>query len=206
MIICHRHRYVFLHIPKTAGTSIETALGLRDGPTGGWLPGACEVVGRTKHHVLPKAIPRNYFVFTFVRDPWDRILSYYMFRREPRNEGRKNILQAEREMSFEDWLMNLDRFRRHWRINAAFNIAVAPQAETVGALPHLVGRFERLADDLAEVGRRIGVHPAPLRNVNPTTRKREPYAHYYTDAARELVADLYREDIERFGYRFQAVR
>ncbi|RLA18258.1 MAG: sulfotransferase [Gammaproteobacteria bacterium] len=202
MVISHQHHFVFLHLPKTAGTSIEVALGLRYGRTGGWDPNSCEIVGETKHHVVPAAIPQDYTVFTFVRNPWDRILSYYMFRREPRNAKRRNIHPDERRISFRDWLLRLDEFRRYRRINAAFTIAVDNQSRIIGDLPQFVGRFENLTEDLNIICERVGVEPTALSNVNPTVHKTEAYAYYYTDETRDIVARLYREDIDRFGYEF----
>jgi hypothetical protein len=62
-------------------------------------------------------------------------------------------------------------------------------------------RFERLADDFAEVSRHIFGEEVrlPKRNVS-----RDPthYRDFYDAAGRALIAEKYRDDIEAFGYRF----
>jgi chondroitin 4-sulfotransferase 11 len=205
MIISHKYRYVFLHIPKTAGTSIEQALGLRAGKDGGWTPGTCKIAGRTKHHIEPHMIPKGYFVFTFVRNPWDRILSYYMFRREPRSRHRRSIHPDERKISYRDWLLRLAEFSRYRHINPAFQIAISSQNRLIRDHPHFIGRYENLAEDFLHICTQVGLQPRPLQKVNPTTQKKRPYADYYTEETAKIVARLYCDDIERFGYRFQGV-
>lgn len=203
MVVSHKQRYVFLHIPKTAGTSIEVGLGLRSDSTGGWLPGACEIVGRSKHHIEPDLLPPGYFIFTFVRNPWDRIISYYLFRREPRNQHRINIHPDERRISFRDWLLRLGEFSRYRRINAEFRIAINSQNNLIRDYPHFIGRYEHLQDDFLALCDRLGLPPRVLPIVNPTTQKTRHYSHYYTDETRAIVAQMFQDDIVRFGYEFQ---
>src|SRR5258707_7699115 len=65
-------RCIFIHIPKTAGTSLSQAL-----------------FGRHSRHIpyieYEKGNPRKfrqYFKFTFVRNPWDRLVSTYFFLKQ----------------------------------------------------------------------------------------------------------------------------
>jgi len=70
--------FVFIHIPKTGGTSIRTALDL-------WS---------TTHHTTAREMRRMHpessgqFYFTVVRNPWDRIVSY---AHSLRGRKRKNV-------------------------------------------------------------------------------------------------------------------
>jgi hypothetical protein len=222
MIVNHQYRYVFLHIPKTGGSSIEAALGLREQEDGAekppkdvrafhpgykWLdtsPDTYERIGRTKHHIKEDRIPDGYFVFSFVRNPWDRILSYYLFRNhEPRALQRKNpIKKKETKMDFTSWLKTLERLRAK-RKHVDFLAATAPQYETLGDLPDFVGKLENLENDFAFICRKIGFEPKELLNVNPTTVKNKHYSLYYDDESIDLVASRYAVDIEQYGYHFE---
>ena len=202
MIVSHRHRFVFLHIPKTAGTSICVGLGLRSGETGGWVKDSCVIVGRTKHHIVPQEIPENYFVFTFVRNPWDRILSYYMFRNDPRNADRKSIHPKERKISFKKWLQQLDKFKKYRRINRAFSIAISQQADIIENFAAYVGRYEFLERDIQFICKKVGMTTPVLQIVNSSTKKTRPYGEYYDAESRDIVAQMYNKDIELFDYKF----
>ena len=195
MIVNHEHKFVFLHIPKTGGTSIATALSSRD---------RAQKVGRTKHHVVPELMPEGYFVFTFVRNPWDRMLSYYLFRHsEPRTGHRKTIHPDERRIGFSDWLKRLDEFSAWENINPAFHIAVSPQRNTVGDLPDFTGRFESMQADLEKVCTRLGIDGVELTNVNKTSTKKKHYASYFDDESVELIEKRFKPDIDHYGYNFE---
>ena len=71
-MIDHKNRFIFIHIPRTGGSSIERALGHRD-----WW----SIHPPSKHlttHIAKKIYAKywkDYFKFTFVRNPWDRMVS-----------------------------------------------------------------------------------------------------------------------------------
>ena len=73
-MINHEYKFIFLHIPKTAGVSVGTTLydlvGIDDLYDG----------FKIHHDIVSEKNLRDYFVFTFVRNPWDRMTSEYKFR------------------------------------------------------------------------------------------------------------------------------
>ena len=74
LTINHEYKFIFLHIPKTAGVSVGTTLydlvGIDDLYDG----------FKIHHDIVSEKNLRDYFVFTFVRNPWDRMTSEYKFR------------------------------------------------------------------------------------------------------------------------------
>jgi len=74
-MIIHKHKAFFFHIQKTGGTSMQTAWGWnRKNPPPGqhWMP------SRTRKE-FGQRIWNEFFKFTFVRNPWDRLVSFYCY-------------------------------------------------------------------------------------------------------------------------------
>ena len=181
--------FVFVHIPKTAGTSIMTALGITK-----------------KRHLTVREIVdeigadawRGAFTFAFVRNPWDRVVSDFRYRVK-RNYGSLR----DCPIPFRDWVLRTygpDRdpiYFDHPRMFASQRewLAGASGAPDVD----LVGRFEDLEADFARIADRLGIrHALPHRNATP----RVDYRLMYDATTRDLVGRWYADDVETFGYRF----
>ena len=186
------HRCVFIHIPKAAGTSLTRTL--------------FAAPSRHLHYnEYQRTNPRKfqqYFKFTFVRNPFDRLYSAYTFLQK----GGLNALDrawAEQQLaSFPDfesfvhgWVTpdNISSWvhfkpQHFWTCNASFNLQV-----------DFVGRFERMDADVARVQERLGLPVAPLPKINVTSRPRSA-EDPYTAEMRAIVAQVYRADFELFGY------
>ena len=234
-MICPEQRCLFVHIPKTAGQSIERVFLALNGLD--WE--TREALLLRENHDPAKGPPRlahltaqdylrygyltpdqfaTYFKFAFVRNPWARMVSLY-----------RHLTYG---VSFRKYVLGAFR-KRVWKEMYWF---VRPQVEFVvgedGAmLVDFVGRFERLQEDFDTVCQQLGLPPMKLPHVNKAqdhARKTRPGLHprpllrylrkgyyrrpapqfphwrdYYDEETRQLVETLYREDIERFGYRFE---
>jgi hypothetical protein len=193
-----RRKLLFIHIPKTAGVSIEHSL-----------------FGRTlfRHKsfrqfelAFSKSQLASLFKFTFVRNPWDRLVSAWTFLREGgMNEQdkewfSKNIAQFPDFESFVmKWLagQNVVRTYVHFQPQMVFTRTGRGTVEL-----DFVGRFENLADDFERLSRLVGA-TAPLESRNRTPKRdARSYRDYYTPESAGVVARLYREDIRTFGYEF----
>jgi hypothetical protein len=213
MIVSHHRRYVFVHIPKTGGTSLTLALEagagpddiiLSDTPEGRRRRGrvrGVQAAGRLWKHsrladieglVAPEALD-EYLLVTLVRNPWDRAVSYYHWLR---GQGFAHpTVDLARALPFADFL-------RHPETAAALGVAAAEyltDAEGRERTGHYL-RLEHLAEDAGPIARRIGLPPGPLPRANRT--ERGDYRLYYDDALAEHLGALAAEDVARFGYRF----
>jgi len=92
-MIFHRYKCVFIHIPRTGGTSIEASFEKED------RSGERHIFA----HEIP-SLPADHFKFSFVRDPWDRMLSYYRWRKSPESVWVQEFERAKIEESFVSWL------------------------------------------------------------------------------------------------------
>ncbi len=129
---------------------------------------------------------RSYFKFAFDRNPWDRQVSWYLYKTKS-----KRI-----RPSFERFMQ--DRRRAFVNNYAIYTIDGALAVD-------FVGRYENLQDelakalDLAGVGRHLKV---PRTNVTPDKDQARDYRSYYSDATRERVAEWYAPEIALLHYGF----
>ena len=136
------------------------------------------------------------FRFTVVRNPWDRMVSNFIFfcRSEHRHLRRQQFasLHAAPVADFREFVEIAGRrANHHWQ----------PQDLYVPAAVDFVGRMEDLETAVARICAAAGLPMKPVYRVNTTDHGH--YSGYYDDATRALVAERYRRDIERFGYEFE---
>lgn len=186
---------IFVRIPKTASRSVALSLF-------GNLGGAHTDVRRYRQ-VFDREFDR-YFKFAFVRNPWDRLVSTYFFlknggitaRAREWSEAHLSVFTSFGEF-VDAWVTqeNVAKWR-NFRPQHAFVCDVDGRV----ALDY-VGCFERLAQGVDAVSRRLGVRAA-LLHENRTPGRHTDYRTYYTDGTAERVGRVYARDVELFGYRF----
>jgi sulfotransferase famil protein len=201
-MISLKKRFLFVHIPKTAGNSIQSVLrdysedelvALRGEQDGVERFGLRNPRYKVKKHstlaeyraALGEAEFGTLYKFTCVRNPWDRMVSYYFTPTQnaevwDRKKFRKIISVA---LSVADYLQ-LDK----------------SEEDPFGNVDSFI-RFENLADDFRAVCAALGILPTTLPRYNRS--KREHYSEYYDEELRELVRGRFAAEIERFGYTFE---
>jgi len=214
MIISPGRNYIFVHIPKTGGTSLATALEARamaDDILIGDTPKAqrrkrrlqgAQSAGRLWKHSTLRDIAglvsddfiAGATVFTLVRNPWDRMVSYYHWLREQSFDHPAVALSQRHTFS---------GFLRHPSTAAAlrrtpYRSYVTDQAGVMRA-SHFI-RLEHLAADLAPVQAKLGL-ALEIPHINASTRT-GTYQSHYSDSDSSYLADICAEDIEFFGYMF----
>lgn len=195
MIISPSKRFIFVHVPKTAGTSVSAALT----PFGwSWLQHP-----RTKHETIAEfhkrtfGLFRRYFSFGFARNPWDRAISAYHFvRTQPDKPVPKTLT------SFERFLADIEAGAAWTQsFKLVSNQASFLLTRTGSPAVDFIGRYENLRSDFASVQARLGLS-LPLPHLNPT-QARGHYSQYYTPELAEAVARIWHADIAAFGYQFE---
>ncbi|MFO1486921.1 MAG: sulfotransferase family 2 domain-containing protein [Verrucomicrobiota bacterium] len=215
MLIDENQKFVFVHVHKTAGLSLEQVLQRR-------FPTAKTHHSRHLHaRLVIREVGRERwdacYRFAFVRNPWDRLVSWYSM-----------ILEAKKKLKF------FQRFSRHPFPNEIWNYAVRNSRDFESFLTNctavindhgcdksfaynqldyltdddgklavnFVGRFENLAADVDVVFRQLGIPEEKLPRINSS--KHTHYSEWYNPRTRDLVAERFARDIETFGYRFEA--
>ena len=200
-MISLQKRFLFVHIPKTAGNSIQSVLrdysedqlvALRKEQDGIERFGLHNPKYKVRKHstlseyydALGNEQFRNLYKFTCVRNPWDRMVSYYFTpTQNPETWNRKKFRETiSKAVSVSDYL-RLDNSERDPFANV-----------------DRIMQFENLADDFRAVCAAIGIPPPALPQYNRSSR--EHYSKYYDDELCELVRARFAAEIERFNYTF----
>lgn len=216
MLISKKYGFLFVHIAKTGGTSIRTALTplMRRDPSR-WLQSVCSrISGLTGHRLgvkfprhakaiaaremLPGDYFRGLFKFAFVRNPWDlQVSSYHHIRRE-----RPHLMAGIEDFpGFIRWKLDPER-PYQFHVDTSIQLQWDYLRDLNGdPLVDFVGRYENLEADFAEVCRRIGTPGLRLPHRRKAT-DRADYRSYYDAETTEAVARYFQKDIEAGGYTF----
>lgn len=196
LVPCDHHRCIFVRVPKCATQSIARSLF-------GNLGGGHLTIDQYRL-VYPAREFHAFYKFAFVRNPWDRLVSAYFFLSKGGvNDYDKNWFDdnlsgyADFEAFVEQWLTPE---------HADSGLHFRPQHRFL-CLPNgslgvdYVAYYERIEQDYEVIARHIGAAPT-LKHVNASANRRRDYRDYYTPRMRDIVADVYAQDIALFGYRF----
>ncbi|WP_299547064.1 sulfotransferase family 2 domain-containing protein [uncultured Tateyamaria sp.] len=214
MILSAGRKYVFVHAPKTGGTAMALALearAMKDDIMLGDTPKALkrrhrvqgvETRGRLwKHSTLADInglVPSldGLFAFTLVRNPWDRMVSYYHWLREQAFDHPAVALAAQ--MEFCDFACAA-LIRSSMQASPARHYMTDADGDERCDLYIRLEHFDTDADPLWDhLGFRLHLPP----DINASERSAD-YRAYYSDTARSAVAEACAEDIERFAYTFE---
>lgn len=200
-IISRTNRFIFVHVPKTAGKSLRSVLIEH----GSYLPDTPELYLNPN---LPTRDPRHargfkiaayvgaedwqsYYSFGFVRNPWDRLVSLYHFvLKTPRHRIHDEVSNMD-FTSFALYFLSHDPEPMwNWLADESGNKIVSD-----------VYRFEDLSECYEKIMKRCEIaHPPPLPHLNKSDRGH--YRHYYSDNIAEKVQYLYHHEISLFDYSF----
>lgn len=205
MILSHRHRFVFLAVPRTGSQSVRAALRpyldpgdeeqaawrtrrrLRTPALAALEHGHITATEAASH--LPPAIWEEFFTFTFVRNPWDRFLSAAMLHFNDSTLFRKRPIECLDLLLQSDTLMT----RLHFRSQVEFVLNARGELGV-----NEVGRLESLETDFARIAGRIGLPDIRLEHHHASSPM-DRHAWRTTRLVRRVV-ERYREDYETFGY------
>lgn len=197
-----KYRCVFLHNPKAAGTTIEKLLEIPNNPTFllnySYPDPRQPALQHLPYSHLLKLIPEKmaqYFKFTFVRNPWDRVVSTYHWN-------------SRGKFSFEEFVDMIDdlyrrsdptEFHKLPEFSKIFGSHFYPQHFYDG-VDVTVYRFEDFTNETKKLLAKFGISkPIPVLNK----RDHRHYSSYYTPRTQDIIGRIYSTDIQLYGYRFE---
>ena len=195
MIISHKHKFIFFHIPKCAGSSIFYSLcknlKYHDSESRAIVNDDIAILAtnnsKASNSVISQHISfRNlnsclninlddYYKFCFVRNPWDRVVSYYTYQKI--------------KIPFDEYVKNSRDCQFNW---------IQTREKEIGV--DFVGKTENLQEDFDQICESIGIDKfkTPHRNKS----QRSNYQDYYNEESKQAVLHNYSKDVAAFGYQF----
>lgn len=212
-MISHEHQCIFIHIPKTAGTSIEYLLS--------------EKTSGSLHEPLSfyekEPMFGTYFKFTFVRNPWARLYSVFNYYKKGGNQSHKKLYHPRYFMySLKRGFKNVQRYTdvdiankmptdfecfclKYLRDRKDFfgRNALLPQVDFLasnnGVSIDFIGKFETLQRDISFVKKKLSIHKTLEHRRK---QKSTDYRVVYDATTHDLVEAFYKEDVQTFDYSF----
>ena len=186
-MINHKHKFIFIHVPRTGGSSIESQFNYNEGRE------------KNKHWTLydwqnhlDQEVFNDYFKFTFIRNPWDIVISNYVstWYNDKKHGGAIGKRSGK----------SLEYFLRHFTLpihqhgDSFFDFFDPEKID-------FIGKFENRKQDLGFISNKIEYEISSGIHIRKNFKQKH-YTKYYDDETRQIVAERYAKDIEYFGYKF----
>ena len=197
MILSYNPKLIFIHLPKTGGTSFTH--GLRPYLKGKVVYGSQQNPD-WKHHVRAKDFKSrlpdydDFFTFTIVRNPYDRIYSWCSMMNAKQMVGKP---------------VDKDTFKK-WLFFGSKNMKTIPQKNNQydwlvdkddNIIVDYIGRFESLQSHFDEIVTKIGGVKTDLPKRRVSNRIRD-YREVYDQESIEFIKEYHGKDLEYFNYSF----
>ncbi len=206
-MISYSHKCIFVHIPKTGGTSLSDIvwprhkrvesdlwMGFVDDYHNKYQTGGLQHLRATQiRQEVGDAVFEEFYKFAIVRDPWDKAVSQYAFMKK--RQDLRDFIGMKEGDTFKAYLSLIQK-RAH--------VQWMPQRDFLyddsgRLMVDFVGRFESFDDDVRGILAHLGIGGIEIPHMNKSMRR--DLSNYYDDEALEVVRSLYQADIETFGYR-----
>ena len=214
-MISHKHKVIFIHIPKCAGTSI-TELLFKDVKLDWKKPnydihyGWCPERKIHMQHATPEQMINlglineetwnRYFKFTIIRNPWSRALSDYLWIQKDRNVKGKFKDYIKRKGDFLKILNDqTDCYYRGDHLNSQTSYLKNRNLNRINKII----RFENLSNEIPELLSTLGFENNNIPHKNPGKKKYKHYSEFFSQKNKKLVEIKFREDILNLNYSFE---
>jgi len=191
----YNNKYVFLHIPRTGGSLIENKLREKYSQDYSGI----DKMGLSKqHYMLDKLISNkdknNIFVFTFVRNPFDRILSSYL------NWTINNTSDFDKYIDMVKIVVENKLYLYKGAINTNDISHYIPMTSMIGNHKlDFIGKFENYENDIKKLS-----EISDMTNLNEIiiNKRNIDYRTFYNERNKKIISELYKDDLKEFNYTF----
>ncbi|MCX7553346.1 sulfotransferase family 2 domain-containing protein [Marinicella sp. S1101] len=179
--------FIFIHINKTAGSSVEKALN---------LPFE-HLTAQEKQAEVGMQKWQDKFTFSFVRNPFDKVCSHYRYRVKTNQTQLK-----DKPLSFSDWVALSYGEKKPFYYDQPRMFM--PQTDWLcdeqgQIMVDAVYHFESLQEDFQTIKKKFGLS-ADLPHLKPT--KPVSYQTFYDNRAKQIIEQHFAADLDAFGYEF----
>jgi hypothetical protein len=189
--------FIFLHIPKAAGTSINMSL---YGNLALGHAGAAEYIKLFGYHRYMAL-----FRFTFVRDPYTRIYSAYNFLKNGGMNSQDKLFSDATLGKYNDFndfvvdgLAQDEKIRRWIHFRPQFSFLEYRKVISLD----FIGRFENMDSDFGYLSRVLGLEDSAFQTLNAGAKsvQREKVLDTLSPQGRQSVCEYYEGDFDKFSY------
>ena len=209
----------YIRLNKTGSSSISTT-----------LPNSVsEVMPIDTHKIMVDNGSYDYF-FTFVRNPYDRIVSaFHSLVKDTNNKPMHAGLRINEKTSFKDFILTIKDYRESWRYHRKTELDIRwfsgltevsnnysfqmfwllshtePMTQSIEFIKPIsdldfIGKFENLSEDYTKIKKTL-----KFDGTLPHLQKsfgRIGYKNYYDSITYDLVTEMFKNDIDNFSYEF----
>ena len=196
-MISHPHKFIMILPPKTASTSLVTALkdfiyitDIKDQPEKGtfdFYEGGKTTRKHARLCTYDEEFVKEYKLYGVIRNPWDRLVSWLHFRNKTAEATNRKV------WSLSHFIENLIPFHTK-PYSEYFDV----EYETKYDFKTI--RFENLNSDFDKFCADVNLGNLKLEHKNKSSHKH--YTEYYDDETRSIVEEIYAKDIEYFNFKF----
>ena len=189
------YKTIFVHIPKAAGISFN--MSLFDNLGGGHIP------LRNYQLVFSKKDFESFYKFTIVRNPWDRLFSAYNFLKKGGLTGNDQEFAKKNINPYKDFNAFVIKWVNKKNINKGIHFK--PQYKFLcdihdNVLTDYIGYFENIENEFQSICEKLNIEKELIK-IN-SNKRTENYKDYYNENTKKIVKEVYKKDIELFGYKF----
>ena len=211
-----RRKVIFIHIPKCGGISIEDSIHKS--------LGGDAVITRPKLIIQPprtdddtckglslhstmydysryfKENIDEFYIFTFVRNPWRRMVSHWEYLI---NEGYNKIINEKDKLTFSKFVQMYKSGVLTYTHESGYDYYLKDRKRTK---LNFVGKLENINEDLIKVGVDIKIEIKDVLHKNitlPNVKLHKNWVDYYNPRTKDIVYELFKNDIINFGYEFE---
>lgn len=206
MNLSHTHKFLFIAIPKTGTTTVGSALKKYSAKVKRYKGDQHVSYNFLKENMKPTINFDDYFKFTIVRNPWDRLVSVFHFLNIKKDSSNLVAPVTRRKL--------YNRYIKKYKGNFKQFVKGVPITEIIHTRPqydficnndgivelNFICKMETLQNDLDNVCCKIGIPNQQLPYKNKSKHKH--YTEYYDEETKQIVAEKYAKDIEYFDYKF----
>ncbi len=207
-----RRGFWFIDIPRTSSSSIKAELGqlygraysklnIKDKGYGKQQIFADHLPAHQMREILTSDVWNSIFTFTIVRNPWDRLLSSYYYRKN-------RVKNLPEDMDFKKYVFELYHFMNHKNSplflyhGYYYSAAEYILDEKEDKIINFIGKYENREEDIRYIGEKLNIPKFGSLHIQKAREIQEPYSKFYDDEMAQMVGKLYEKDIKLFDYKF----